>query len=106
MDLSNCKRKLELAELVVKDVQLDGGSYKKTRWERLEDAEEKVEDARAAVRSCHASEAWEVASSIVGRENVQACATFAAGIVKANAFERTMREASEIIANALHEAVE
>ena len=104
MDLSDRKRKLEQAKNYVEDVKFETNNPSKR--ERLEDAEEQVEDARAAVRSCHASEAWEVASSIVGRENVQACATFPAGIVQANAFDRSMREAAEIIANAVHQAVE
>ena len=111
MELSSKKRKLEdcREDLNTKIDHLNWNISFGTiseKQKKIDDASEEFEIASKDVRFCHASEAWEAAKTVVGDGDAQACATFAAGIVNANALERAMNEAAKLIANALQKAVE
>ncbi len=51
----------------------------------IDAAHEALVTADADVRHCEAHEAWSLAKTLCGPCNVDACATFAAGLVQANA---------------------
>lgn len=85
--LGEMKRKRDKAESKLESADYSSimGETREAKQQKIDAAHEALVKADADVRYWEANEAWRLAEDHCGPGNVDACATFAAGLVQAHA---------------------